>query len=107
MLINELKLVQLFCETDDFTHVYEQKPAAQLLPATLNSKHSSNKPHLSLSEMMTLEILYHLSGHQCFEYFYRHEVLQGALKSYFPHAGSPDLLFALPASGHACRIVLR
>ena len=54
MLINELKLVQLFCEIDDFTHVYEQKLAGHLLPVNLNSKHSSNKPRISLSEMMTL-----------------------------------------------------
>src|SRR3954454_24274961 len=88
MLINELKLVQLFCEIDDFTQVYEQKLAGHLLPVNPNSKYSSNKAHISLSEMMTLEILYHLSGHKCFEYFYRHEVLQGNLKSYFPAAPS-------------------
>lgn len=88
MLINELKLVQLFCEIDDFTFVYEQKLAGHLLPATLTGRHSINKPHISLSEMMTLEIVYHLSGHKCFEYFYCQEVLNGSLKSYFPHAPS-------------------
>ena len=68
MLINEVKLIQLFCEIDDFTGVYEQKLAGHLLPVNPNSKYSSNKPHISLSEMMTLEILYHLSGYKCFEY---------------------------------------
>src|SRR6476620_6706677 len=86
MLINELKLVQLFCEIDDFTIVYQPKLAGHLLPVNPNSKHSTHQPAISLSEMMTLEILYHLSGHKCFEYFYVHEVLQGGLKSYFPHA---------------------
>jgi hypothetical protein len=88
MLINEVKLIQLFCEIDDFTYVYEQKLAGHLLPVTPNSKYSTNKPCISLSEMMTLEILYHLSGYKCFEYFYCQEVLQGSLKSYFPHAPS-------------------
>src|SRR4051812_22011875 len=112
MLINELKLVQLFCEIDDFTQVYEQKLAGHLLPATLNSKHSSNKPCISLSEMMTLEILYHLSGHKCFEYFYVFEVLQGSLKSYFPYAPSynrfvelkPRMLVALICYLHCLRL---
>jgi Transposase DDE domain len=88
MLINEVKLVQLFCEIDDFTSIYEQKLAGHLLPVTPNSKHSTHKPCISLSEMMTLEILYHLSGYKCFEYFYCQQVLQGSLKSYFPHAPS-------------------
>jgi hypothetical protein len=88
MLINEVKLIQLFCEVDDFAKVYEQKLAPHLLPANHNSKHSSNKPRICLSEMMTLEIVYHLSGYKCFEYFYCHEVLQGNLHSYFPHAPS-------------------
>jgi hypothetical protein len=112
MLINELKLVQLFCEIDDFTHVYEQKLAGHLLPVTPNSKHSSNKPRISLSEMMTLEILYHLSGHKCFEYYYEHEVLQGSLKSYFPAAPSynrfvelkPRMLVALICYLHCLRL---
>src|SRR3954471_3710814 len=112
MLINELKLVQLFCEIDDFTQVYEQKLAGHLLPVNLNSKHSSNKPRISLSEMMTLEILYHLSGHKCFEYFYQHEVLQGNLKSYFPAAPSynrfvelkPRMLVALICYLHSLRL---
>ena len=88
MLINEVKLIQLFCEIDDFTSIYEQKLAGHLLPFNLHSKHSTHKPGISLSEMMTLEILYHLSGYKCFEYFYCQEVLQGSLQSYFPHAPS-------------------
>jgi len=112
MLINEVKLIQLFCEIDDFTQVYEQKLAPHLLPSDHNGKHSSNKPHICLSEMMTIEILYHLSGHKCFEYFYMHEVLRGSLKSYFPHAPSynrfvelkPRILVALICYLHCVRL---
>jgi hypothetical protein len=113
MLLNELKLVQRFCEIDDFTRVYEQKPAGHLLPATLNSKHSSNKPAISRSEMMSVEILYPLSGHQCFEYFSMcvHEVLNGSLKRYFAHAPcyngfvelKPGMLVALICYLHCIR----
>ncbi|MBD0328043.1 MAG: IS982 family transposase [Pyrinomonadaceae bacterium] len=37
---------------------------------------------------MTIEILYHRSGHKCFQYNYEQEVLTGALHSYFPQAPS-------------------
>ena len=112
MLINELKLVQLFCEIDDFTCVYEQKLAHHLLPATVGSRHSVNKPVISLSEMMTLEIVYHLSGCKCFEYFYRQEVLHGSLHAYFPAAPSynrfvelkPRMLAALICYLHCLRL---
>jgi hypothetical protein len=56
MLINEVKLIQLFCEIDDFCGFYEQKLAGHLLPVNPNSKQSTNKPGISLSEMMTIEI---------------------------------------------------
>lgn len=112
MLINEVKLIQLFCEIDDFTRIYEQKLAGHLLSLTSNSKHSFHKPSLSLSEMMTLEILYHLSGQKCFEYFYRQEVLSGSLHSYFPSAPSynrfvelkPRMLVALICYLHCLRL---
>jgi hypothetical protein len=112
MLINELKLIQLFCEIDDFTRIYEQKLAPYLLPASHNHKYGFNKPAISLSEMMTIEITYHLSGQKCFEYFYVHAVLNGSLKSYFPAAPSynrfvelkPRMLIALICYLHCLRL---
>lgn len=112
MIINEVKLIQLFCEVDDFAKVYEQILAPHLLPFTHKMKHSSNKPRICLSEMMTLEILYHLSGHKCFEYFYCHEVLHGSLHAYFPAAPSynrfvelkPRMLMALICYLHCVRL---
>jgi Transposase DDE domain len=103
MLLNELKLVQLFCEIDDFANIYEQKLSHYLLSCGTKSKHSANKPAISLSEMMTIEILYHLSGAKCFEYFYVQEVKKGSLHAYFPAAPSynrfvelkPRMLIAL------------
>ena len=111
MWINELKLVQLFCEIDDFTKVYEQKLAIHLLPAG-SSRRSVNKPSVRLSERMTLEIVYHLSGCKCFEYFYVQEVLQGSLHAYFPAAPSynrfvelkPRMLVALICYLHCLRL---
>lgn len=111
MLINSIKLVEIFCEIDDFCKVPE-KLAAHVLPCS-GSKHSVNIPSLSLSELMTIELLYHRSSHRCFQYYYEQEVLQGDLHSYFPcapflqpvcgveaaYAAGTRLLFALFAFG--------
>lgn len=42
------------------------------------------EPSLDTSEIMTIEILYHLSGHKCFKYYYKNLVLP-SLISYFPN----------------------
>jgi hypothetical protein len=111
MLINTIKLVEIFCEVDDFCKVFESKLAPHLLGGS-TSKHSFNKPCISLSEMMTLEILYHRSGCKCFQYFYEQEVLKGSLLSYFPSAPSynrfvelkPRMLLALICYLHLLRL---
>ena len=111
MLINTLKVVEVFCEIDDFCKVYEAKLAPHLL-ACAASVHSVNQPSLSLSEMVTLEVLYHRSGHKCFQYYYEQEVLEGSLRSYFPAAPSynrfvelkPRLLLPLIAYLHCLRL---
>lgn len=111
MLINASKLVEIFCEVDDFCKVYDEKLAPHLLPCS-TSKPSIHEPSLSLSEMMTLEILYHRSGHKCFQYYYQQEVLCGSLHSYFPLAPSynrfvelkPRMLLALICYLHWVRL---
>ena len=111
MLINTLKVVEIFCEIDDFCRVYEEKLAQHLLPSAA-SKHSSNQPSLSLSEIMTIEILYHRSSYKCFQYYYEAEVLEGSLQSYFPTAPSynrfvelkPRMLAALICYLHCLRL---
>jgi hypothetical protein len=111
MLINELKLIELFCELDDFCLLYEPKMAAHsLLPTT--GRHLTRKPVITLSEMMTLEITYHLSGYKCFEYYYHNEVENGPLHACFPHAPSynrfvelkPRMLTALFCYLHLLRL---
>lgn len=111
MLINASKVIEIFCEVDDFCKVYEQKLAPHLL-STPTSKHSVNAPSLSLSELMTIEILYHRSSHKCFQYYYEQEVLSGSLGSYFPSAPSynrfvelkPRMLLALVCYLHCLRL---
>jgi len=86
MIINELKVINLFCELDDFVTALDKKFSERLLETP--SPQSIHKPEITLSEMMCLEILYHHSGYKCFQYYYKQEVEKGYLRGYFPSAPS-------------------
>ena len=84
MIINELKIINLFCELDDFVIAFDKKMQDHLIETNRSGR--VNRPEISLSEMMCLEILYHHSGYKCFQYYYKQEVEKGYLNSYFPSA---------------------
>ena len=86
MLINPLKVIQIFCDMDDFVKSVEKFLEGKTLGS--HSPHAVNEPGISLSEMMCIEVLYHLSGYKCFQYYYQQAVEQGALQTYFPLAPS-------------------
>ena len=64
MIINELKIIKLFCELDDFSTEFNKKMTEYMLGK--NNAQSFNKPEITVSEMMCIEILYHRSGYKCF-----------------------------------------
>lgn len=84
MKINdELKLVEIFCCSDDFTQLFDESFRQFLLAKEIDKK-KVNQPSLSNSEIMTIVIFYHLSGFKCFMYYYVHFVLP-RLRTYFPN----------------------
>lgn len=76
---DELKLIEIFCETDDFCQVFSVWEQTHLLGNTQGNR----KPRLSDSEIMTILIFYHLSGFKCFKYYYNRFVCQN-LSGHFP-----------------------
>lgn len=110
MIINELKIIKLFCELDDFSDAFNKTMAEHMVGKI--SPQSFNKPEITISEMMCIEILYHQSGYKCFQYYYEQEVERGYLKNYFPHAPGysrfiqlkPRMLLHLIFYLNACRI---
>ena len=110
MIINELKIIKLFCELDDFSTEFNKKITEYMLGK--NNPQSFNKPEITVSEMMCIEILYHRSSYKCFQYYYQQQVEQGYLKSYFPDAPSynrfvqlkPRMLLHLIFYLNVCRI---
>jgi len=86
MIINETKLIQIFCDCDDFCKIVEKFPKPKLL-ATSGSN-PTRKPSITLSECMCIMIIYHHSGMKCFQYYYEEIVLGKKMKSYFPKVPS-------------------
>lgn len=84
MIINELKIIGIFCELDDFVSGCEKIVGNKLIGSP--SPQSVHKPGITASEMMCIELLYHLSGYKCFQYYYQQTIEKGALRCYFPSA---------------------
>lgn len=95
---------------DDFVNACEKFVGSKLIGSS--SPHAVNEPGITLSERMCIELLYHLSGYKCFQYYYQQAVEQGALRSYFPQAPSynrfvqlkPRLLSLMICYLNCCRL---
>lgn len=73
-------ITELFCLLDDFCKIFDESLEKSLIP------HQNLRPQksaLSLSEIMTIVILFHQSGFRFFKYFYCHMVIP-FWKSAFP-----------------------
>ena len=62
---------ELFCILDDFCKIFNESLEKSLIS---DQNHSTQKSALSLSEVMTIVILFHKSGYKFFKYFYCHMV---------------------------------
>jgi hypothetical protein len=103
-VIDTRKIVEVFCFIDDFCKEVQAYYATHPLPAGLRPRPAAGrKGALTESEVLTILVLYHLSGFKCFEYFYERLLLQ-ELKSYFPQAVSYTQFLSL--SQQACFHVL-
>ncbi len=76
-----MSLLELFCNVDDFIQHLRTTEAGRILG--LQDSHPGPKPRMSLSEIITIIILFHQSGYRCFKCFYQDHV-QKHLQSEFP-----------------------
>lgn len=87
-IINETKLIEIFCKVDDYYQNFEAWQAhLQTQTLQLGKPRRGPQSALNPSEMMSILIFYHLSGFKCFKYYYLRLVL-GPLLTYFPSAPS-------------------
>jgi hypothetical protein len=67
-----MDILSLFCEIDDFCKVFERLSAARALT---DQKKRNRTTRLSLSEVMTILVLYHASGYKNLKAFYLEEII--------------------------------
>ncbi len=63
----------LFCCLDDFCRIYAEWEHHHLIPQTGQRKRAGK---LSLSEMLFIMVLFHVSGYKCFKLFYLYGICQ-------------------------------
>ena len=85
-------IVEIFCDIDDFYKSHSKKTANKFLPLAPDKR--QRKTELSISEMMTIMILFHLSHYRTFKHFYLDCIL-GQLSREFPKAISYPRFVAL------------
>ena len=73
---------EIFCEIDDFCKAYLTEESKYLLPNP--NRQRARRCGLAVSEIMTIEVLFHMSHYRTFKDFY-HECVMRHLRCYFPN----------------------
>ena len=86
-------LEELYCFVDDFCKVFTPEWKKYLLS---NGKKQRNRDgRLSISEIMSIFLLFQSSGYRDFKHYYLQEVMNGKLRKAFPNAVSYTRFVAL------------
>lgn len=89
-MLTSSKITEIFCSIDDFCPVFISKYQKRLLGTKKRNKPSK----LALSEVMTIQVLFHFSGYRNFKTFYTTYVC-AHLRSFFPHLVSYNRMVEL------------
>lgn len=76
----ENQLIEIFCDVDDFCRSYTEYTGKHLIT---DGSEETEKTRMSLSEIMTIVIYFHLSNHRTFKWYYKNYIC-GYLQDYFP-----------------------
>ncbi len=89
-MLTATKITEIFCSIDDFCLDFVPKLEKRLL----GSKKRNKPGKLSLSEVMTIQVLFQISGYRNFKTFYNTYVC-GHLRSFFPDVVSYNRMVEL------------
>lgn len=89
-MLTAYKITEIFCSIDDFCLVFVPKYQKLLLGTKKRNKPAA----LALSEVMTIQVLFHFSGYRNFKTFYNAYVCIH-LRSFFPHLVSYNRMVEL------------
>ena len=78
-----MEQIAIFCDADDFCKAYEEYCRNKLL---IDKEEVVPRTKMSLSEIMTILIMYHLSGYKTFKWYYKKHVMVHQRKDF------PDLV---------------
>lgn len=81
--MNELKIIELFCLVDDFSHKFQKTCSVKRIEYT-KQKMRKRAFRTSLSEVLTILLLFHRSNYRTFKHFYLNHVCI-TLKHLFPN----------------------
>jgi hypothetical protein len=70
MIIEETRLVTIFCLIDDFCKEFEPEYAKHLLSLRTNDLRKKRSSHLCMAEIVTITVLFHLSKYRTFKDYY-------------------------------------
>jgi hypothetical protein len=73
-------LTEIFYEIDDFTKIFQKEWSKYLLPESTGA--TTIKCAMSLSEIMTIVVFFHLSGYRTFKHFYKNYVCTSLTKEF-------------------------
>jgi hypothetical protein len=85
-MVKEHQLVSIFCEIDDFCNEFDKNISQPLLTSPTRG-HRGPACCLSISEIMTIQVLFQMIGYRNFKTFYT-GFLQEYWKKYFPNTPS-------------------
>jgi len=91
-MIDFNKITDIFCVVDEFCNEFEKTTEPYLL-----GKPSKRPPVMSKSEVISICLLFHLSGFRCFKHFYMFYV-QRHMQAEFPRTVSYNRFVELSAS---------
>ena len=75
-----MDIVTIFCEIDDFCQAFEPVFKQKLL--TSKNKQRNRAMKLSLSEVMTIVVYFHISGYRNFKTYYLEQVCQNLTREF-------------------------
>ena len=78
-----MEQIAIFCDTDDFCKAYEEYCRNKLL---MDKEEVIPRTRMSLSEIMTILIMYQLSGYKTFKWYYTKHLMKHQRKDF------PDLV---------------
>ena len=74
-----MEQVAIFCDVDDFCKAYEEYCMHSLM---IEKKKVIPRTRMALSEIMTILIMFHLSGYRTFKWYYKKHVMQHQKKDF-------------------------